>query len=219
MISRKEKEHFVEFLLEWYTTNGREFPWRYTFNPYYVLISEILLQQTNADKVVQSYMTIVNKYNSIFELAEADINFLRDIFKDLGLFYRADRMVQIAEQIMNQYKGKIPSQKNELIKIKGIGDYVCGAVLCFGYNKPYAIVDTNIIRIFERFFNFKSEKKRPRTDKRIWEFAQELLPEQNYVDYNYALLDFGALMCTAKKQKCDECEFKKKCSYNYKIHR
>ncbi|WP_123053327.1 A/G-specific adenine glycosylase [Clostridium sp. JN-1] len=211
IISDEEVVMFQCFLLDWYDKNKREFPWRYTFDPYKVLISETLLQQTNVEKVIQPYLKITNKYKNINELACADTEFLRDVFKDIGLFYRADRLKEEAVEIMQSFKGVIPNTWEDLMKIKGIGNYICSAVLCFGYNKPYAVLDTNVIRIFERIFDISSEKKRHRDDMKLWKFAQMLIPEDRYVDYNYAVLDFGACVCTMYNPKCSGCIFKFMC--------
>jgi len=134
----------------------------------------------------------------------------------LGLFYRADRLISISRQIIEMYNGVIPNKREELLAIRGIGNYTGNAILCFGYNKPYAIVDTNVIRVFERFFDFKSSSKRPHTDKKVWEFAQMLIPVNNYVDYNYGLLDFAAVVCRAKKPMCSNCLIYNMCCYNLK---
>lgn len=204
---------FQCMLLNWYERNKRCFPWRYKFDPYEVLLSEILLQQTNAEKVVQPYLKIIKAKKNINELANCDINFLSTIFKDIGLFYRADRLKNIAEEITELHNGVIPNKWEDLIKIKGIGYYICSAVLCFGFNQPYAVLDTNVIRIYDRLFEFKSEKKRPRDDIKLWDFAQMMIPEDEYVDFNYAVLDFGAKICTVGKPKCHICTFKNTCTY------
>lgn len=203
-----------KYIYNWYSENGRFFPWRYTFDAYKVLVSEVLLQQTNAEKVVGAYNIIVKQYKTICDLADADIVFLRSLFKDLGLFYRADRLVDISRQITEKYKGKIPDKREDLLAIRGIGNYISNAVLCFGYNKPYAVVDTNVIRVFDRVLGFKSTHKRPRTDRRIWELAQILLPSENYVDYNYGLLDFASAVCRARKPVCSGCLMYVICNYS-----
>lgn len=216
-MEEKKIKDFQESIIEWYSNNQRIFPWRYTFDPYKVLISEILLQQTNADKVVDAYRTITNKYKSIEELSSAEMLFLEDVFKDLGLFYRAERLKNISSYIKEEYNGVVPDNKEDLMKIKGIGNYICNAVLCFGYNKRFAIVDTNVIRVFERVFSFKSSNKRPHTDKKMWEFAQMILPIDNYIDYNYGLLDFAGLVCKYKKIECEKCLLHSSCKYNKNI--
>jgi A/G-specific adenine glycosylase len=181
------------------------------------LVSEILLQQTNVEKIIQPYLKIIRAYRNINDLANANINFLRSIFKDIGLFYRADRLKNIAGEVVKNNKGLIPDKWEELIKINGIGYYICSTVLCFGYNQSYAVLDTNVIRIFDRLLDIKSIKKRPRDDVNLWKFAQTLLPEDRYVDYNYAILDFAASVCTKYKPKCSICIFNFMC-FNVKLY-
>lgn len=209
----EEIDIFQAILLYWYDTNKRIFPWRYIFNPYKVLISEILLQQTNVEKIVVPYLKIINEYKNVNELAEADTKFLSDIFKNIGLLYRVNRMISISKEIRDKFNGNIPDNWNELIKIKGIGRYICSSILCFGYSKPYAILDTNVIRVYERVLGITVECSRAREDKKLWEFAQIMLPKEYYVDYNYAILDFGAKVCSASKPKCNDCIFKDMCCF------
>lgn len=210
-----EIEIFHYYILDWYDKNKREFPWRYTFDPYKVLVSEILLQQTNVRTVTSPYLMIISKYKNITSLSNADIIELKEIVKGIGLVYRADRLINISKEIIQNHSGEIPDEWNNLIRIKGIGKYICSAILCFGYNKPYAILDTNVIRLFERIFGLKSECSRPREDKKLWSFAQMLLPGKDYVHYNYALLDFASMVCTAANPKCDLCPLKQLCRYPY----
>lgn len=218
MLTDEEIAIYHVILLDWYEKNKRSFPWRYTFNPYLVLVSEVLLQQTNAGRVISPYLKIVDKYKSISELACGDKDFLMNIFKEIGLFYRANRLLNIANEIVSEYSAEIPSSWGELIKLKGIGSYICSAILCFGFNKPYAVVDTNVIRIFDRIFNIKSESSTTHKDKKLWEFAQQLLPVDDYVDYNYALLDFAARVCTARNPKCRKCKFSYMCCFKNTVH-
>jgi A/G-specific adenine glycosylase len=202
---------FQDMLMKWYSNNQRKFPWRYTYNPYYVLVSEVLLQQTNADKVIEPFNQITGMYKDIFQLSQADDDILKEIFKKIGLFYRAERLKGIASKMIEKHNGIIPSFREDLLSIKGIGDYAANAILCFGYNLPYAVLDVNVIRIIERLFGIKSDKKRPRTDKKLWQFAQSLLPDKKYVDYNYAILDFAASVCKARKGTCNSCLLSEVC--------
>ena len=181
---------FQTFILDWYKSNKRDFPWRYIYDPYRVLVSEVLLQQTGAEQIIPYYYRIINEYRSIEELANGDLNFLKDIFRNIGLVYRADRLINISKDILKRY-GRIPDSQNQLLSIKGIGKYTCNSVLCFGYNKRYPIVDTNVIRVFKQLLDYESKAQRPHTDKELWHFAEMMLPEEDYLDYNYALLDFG----------------------------
>ena len=137
-------------------------------------------------------------------------------FEKIGLVSRAQRLSAASREIMENYKGDFPKNKEYLLGIKGIGNYIASAILCFGYGRPYPIVDTNIIRIFDRCFDVKSNKTRPRTDKFIWTFAKETLPKKNFIDYNYALLDFAATICRARNPKCKDCFFFDNCNYEFK---
>ena len=184
---------FQSVLLEWYSRNKRTFPWRYTYNPYYVLVSEIMLQQTGAKQVVQVYNDFIDKYPTLRHLSEALYDDVLILFDRIGLRYRAERIINIAKEIMKS-NTDIPSTREGLISIKGIGKYTCNAILCFGYSQPYAIVDTNVIRVFDRILDYKTRLQPPHTDKDIWKFAQSILPEKDFVDYNYALLDLGTAL-------------------------
>jgi A/G-specific adenine glycosylase len=209
----EEIDIFQAMLLHWYDINKRTFPWRYVFEPYKVFISEILLQQTNVEKIIKPYFKIINKYKNIYELAEAESEFLIYTFKEIGLFYRADRMISISKEFIDKYNGNIPDDLDNIIRVKGIGRYIGSAILCFGYNRPYAILDTNVIRVFERVLGISKERSRAREDKKLWEFAQAILPQNDYVDYNYALLDFASEVCSASKPKCSNCIFKYMCYF------
>lgn len=204
---------FQFLLLNWYKENMRHFPWRYTFDPYKVLISEILLQQTNVYQIVNSYNQLIDKYKTLLDLSNGDINFINSIFSNLGLHYRSERLLNIAKSIVEYHNGIIPVENDILLNIKGIGHYTAGAILCFGYNKPAPILDRNVIRIFKRIFGAESGKSKPHEDPQLLDFTSSLLPESDYVDYNYALLDFGAKVCTARNPSCSSCPLNSLCDF------
>lgn len=206
-----KKKIFREAVLKWYKYNKRDFPWRNTSDPYKIWISESLLQQTDADKVVIPYLKITSNYPTVFDLADAPIEELKLIFSKIGLFYRAERIKTAAGDICRNYGGAFPKTKNELLKLKGVGNYTASAIMCFAYNFPCAVVDTNVVRIIERVFGVKSSKCRPRNDKLIWEFADSLVDTENPKDYNYAVLDFASLICKARNPRCSICEIHKIC--------
>lgn len=206
-------KHFHKALLAWFKENRRDFPWRYSKNPYHILVSEILLQKTDAQKALSAYKLFIKKFPDIESLSTAEPSEIEAIIKDIGLFYRAERLVDLAKALVNEHSGDIPRVKDDLLKLKGIGRYAASAVRCFAFNKREAIVDTNIIRLFNRVFGFKSTKKRPREDAELWQFAETLLPSRNVRDYNYALLDFSALVCSAKKPRHEICPLKDICKH------
>lgn len=205
MFEEEKVTAFQVLLLDWYDRNKRSFPWRYTYNPYYVLVSEMLLQQTNVEKVVDPYLQIIRQYSTVQSLAQAEYENLKGMINKIGLFYRVERLISISKHVVKEFNGHIPSDDMKLLEISGIGRYIAHAILCFGYNLPFALLDTNIIRICERVFDIKSNTARARDDKKMWEFVEYLLPDKDYVDFNYALLDFGALTCKNSNQDCSNC--------------
>lgn len=209
----KIKDTFRKCLLLWYKVNKREFHWRYNNDPYKILVSEVLLQKTNVAKVIPVFDCFIERYPSINSLSDAKLSDVEKIIKDLGLIYRAERLIAIAKQLAVEYKSNVPSRKEQLLKMRGLGNYISSAVRCFAFNKREAIVDTNIVRLMERVFGFKSVKNRQRDDNAAWKYAESLLPTQKVKDYNYALLDFSGLICTARNPRHDICPLKIICKY------
>lgn len=207
------KDIFVSILLQWYTENKRVFPWRYVSDPFLVLVSEFFLQQTKSEDVAKYFEVLTRKYGNVSKLAQADTSFMKTIFGKLGLFYRAERLVSAAKYVLVQFNGEIPESLEELLTIPGVGQYSGNAILCFGFGKRVGIVDANIIRIYSRVFNVRSKNVRPRTDGNLWKFAHAILPEDHFVDFNYALLDFGKLVCSSRKPKCAICPLSRVCLY------
>jgi len=212
------KKRFSDNILKWHKKEGRSFPWRYNDDPYKVLVSELLLQKTDAPKVEAIYNKFFSKYPTIYDINDNDISDIENILEPLGLFRsRAERLKSIAHTIINDFSGQIPHETGGLLKLKGVGDYITNAVLCFAYGESEPIVDANVIRIFARLFEFQSKKKRPRNDKEVWQFAESLLPKRKVQDYNYGLLDFASKVCKARKPDCDNCMFLNNCSFGKKF--
>jgi A/G-specific adenine glycosylase len=196
---------FAETLLKWYKANKRSYAWRRRTNPYKVLVSEIMLQQTNADRVAGVYYDFICQYPNPRTLAQADLRTISIILKPIGLRYRAARLKRIAEALMAEYCGKVPCSEEALLALPGVGKYVTNAVMCFAYRKRVPLVDVNIIRVYERAFGYHSKKYRPREDSEVWEFANRMLPKASFKEYNLALLDFSAAVCTPKNPRCVKC--------------
>lgn len=215
-ILKETKRKFHQNLRKWYLKNKRDFPWRHGKDSYKILISEVMLQKTNASKVIPAYIEFIKKYPTIRVLQNAKISNVKKLLKPLGLIYRAERLISIAKILSNYNRGKVPYQRDQLLRLKGLGKYAASAVMCFAFNKRVPIVDNSIVRLFERFFGYVSLKKRPRDDACLWNLAGTLLPERNTKDYNYALLDFCALQCTAKKPKHKTCPLRNICKYYIK---
>lgn len=203
MKSKRTITSFQKKLLRWHKNHRRNFLWRRNPIPYKVLVSEILLQKTNAEKVEPAFRELITKYPSIKSLSKADLRSLKKLIKPLGLLYRAERMRNVAREIEGRHKGRIPDNQKDLLALKGVGLYVANAVLCFGYGKRYPIFDTNVERIFTKELKIESKLSRSRTDKKMWESALEVLPRRNFKEFNFALLDYSALVYPKRgKQKC-----------------
>ena len=216
-----KKLGFQKGLLKWVKEkknntfpNYRKFPWRIYKNRYIILITEILLQKTNSNQVSEIWDNFFEKFPSFNEILKAGINDLKNILIPLGLQNeKSHRILEIAKKVLSEHNGYVPSDKKLLTEFKGVGNYIAHAVLCFGFGKKFEIIDTNVIRIYQRIFDLKSTKKRPRSDKKIWEFAHTLLPNKNFRLFNFALLDFGAKICISRNPKCDCCFFNNHCLY------
>jgi A/G-specific adenine glycosylase len=210
-VTKKKKALFRETLLTWYVEYGRDLPWRKTDNPYHVLVSEIMLQQTQVDRVIPKYHEFLEKYPDVKTLAEAPTEEVKETWKPLGYNIRPTRLQTIAREVQTEYGGKIPDTPENLQKLKGIGRYTAAAVSCFGYNKSVPLVDTNVDRLLQRVFYGKNASQHTKEEKAVWELAEDLVPEKTPYDYNQALMDFGATVCTARKPLCLLCPMKKFC--------
>ena len=209
-----KKKLFNRNIRKWYRTNQRLYPWRDTQNPYEILVSEFLLQKTNADLALTIYTKLLKNYPDINSLARADLPKLKRLISRIGLSYRAERLIRTARQIVIEFDGQIPDNQKDLLTLYGVGPYISNAVLCFAFNKRVAIIDTNTIRIFNRVFGVKSNRKRPRNDRNLEEQVKFFLPPRNPREFNYALLDFGATICTTKFPRCDYCSLNTICLHN-----
>lgn len=187
-------KEFQDKMLTWFEENGRDFPWRETTDPYQIMVAEFLLQKTHVRKVEEVYFEITENYPNLFSLSQADQKELEEIIRPLGFINRAERLIDAAKKIIDEYDGIIPDDFEELLSINGIGSYIATAILIFAYDKKKVVVDTNVIRILEIELDIKSDKKRPRTDKDLWATAQRLAPEHRIKEFNWALLDYGAFL-------------------------
>lgn len=204
---------FWRRLIDWYNDNARNFPWRETSNPYYILIAEFLLQQTHVRKVQDVYEKFTFMYPKLQDLAEANQWEVDKIIKPIGLVYRAERLRRCAQMICRDFNGVVPMNAEDLKKLPGVGSYICDAVLCYAYGINTVPIDTNVIRVFSRYFNLKSQRMRPRTDPVLASIIKEMFAEfQNTRIPNLAVLDFAAVVCDAKKPRCTQCPVYLGCS-------
>jgi len=199
---------FVIALLEWFKSHKRDFPWRHETDPYKILVAEKLLQQTTYGHVLRVYDDFIEKFPGISSLAQAEVSDIEDIIRRLGFQrQRARQFREIGSAILSEHEGKIPSTKEELLKLSGIGNYVASAVLCFAFNKDEPIVDTNVRRVVTRFFGWKEAK-----DTEIEKRLRKLVPNGKAKQFNWGIIDFAGLICS-RKPKCDKCFLNESCAY------
>ena len=192
-------------ILSWYDQNKRELPWRTSKNPYFIWISEVVLQQTRVDQGAPFFYRLTSLFPSIEDLASADEKDVLLAWKGLGYYSRARNLHKAARQIMEMHDGVFPTQYMELIKLPGIGSYTASAISSISFNEPLAAIDGNIIRIVSRLLDLPDPVESAQTAKIIKEYANEILPTDRPGDFNQALMDLGSLICTPKSPKCPEC--------------
>ena len=205
---------FIQKLLAWYNENKRDFGWRRTKDPYRILVAEMMLQKTTSKQVDELYDRFLQKYPTPLSLANASLSEIEDCIRPLGMEHRrAPKFKQLAQIIVEKYAYKVPRSKDALISLPGVGEYIANAVLCLAYNEDVALLDTNVVRVLERFFGITSEKARARTDKTLWKTYQKIIPKGKARDFNLAVLDFAALICTAKNPKHNVCPVRNCCQF------
>lgn len=193
-----------EVALSWFRENGRTFPWRSTRDPYRILVAEMCLQKTNAEKVVPVFEKIVDKYPTVAALAKADPNDLSDHFSQLGLFKRGGFLLEIARAIVEQYGSVVPRDREILLKVRGIGDYTANSVLCLAYGDRLPLLDGSTQRVLARVFDRHVDKP-AWANKAMRDFMQAILPDSQAREFNLALIDIADKYCRPTKPKCDDC--------------
>jgi A/G-specific adenine glycosylase len=202
---------FAETLLAWYPAHKRDLPWRGVQNPYFIWLSEIILQQTRVKQGLPYYEAFVTQFPTVEELANASEETVMRTWQGLGYYSRARNMHATAKIIVNTYKGVFPNTKTELIKLKGIGEYTASAIASFAFEEKVAVVDGNVFRVLARFFGIEKDISSPKGIKHFQAFAQTILPTEKISTYNQAIMEFGALQCTPQNPNCMYCPLQNSC--------
>jgi A/G-specific adenine glycosylase len=200
--------------MDWGERNRRNFAWRHTQDPYEVFVAESLVQRTKATQVEPTYLKFLQKWPNANSLSKATQSELKSVIGTLGLEYRVKRIHMIAQHIVSLFGGTIPSKFAELKQLygKGFGDYMAHAILCFAFGQDVPVVDKNVERILKRVFSIRTRKDGHR-DRKLWAFAAALVPKRKAREYNWSLLDFGALVCTPRDPKCRTCPILEICDF------
>lgn len=208
-VSSGHKRKFRERLLKWYAQHGRDLPWRKTVEPYEVLVSEIMLQQTQVDRVLPKYQEWLVRYPTMEDLARAPLSDVKKAWYPLGYNIRPVRLHSIARESVARYGGTLPKEPERLLAFKGIGRYTAGAIRAFAFREDAPILDTNVMRVLHRVFAGKGEAKKQKA--LLWELSEAMIPKGKGYDFNQALMDFGAMVCTARDPYCLLCPMRDFC--------
>ncbi len=225
---------FRRRLLAWYARAARDLPWRRTRDPYRVLVSEFMLQQTQVSRVAEYYPRFLERFPDLKALAQAKPRAVREAWDGLGYYARARNLHALAKDVTRRHDGKLPDEPEELVTLPGVGPYTAGAVASFAYEKPVAAVDTNVARVIRRVFfggegrgeRFAAAKRKAAarrnvplpsplspSSRDIWNVAHALVPRNGKLawKFNQAVMELGAVICVARKPKCPECPVRPVC--------
>ncbi|PKP46020.1 MAG: A/G-specific adenine glycosylase [Bacteroidetes bacterium HGW-Bacteroidetes-12] len=203
--------NFSNQLIKWYKQNKRDLPWRNTKNPYKIWLSEVILQQTRVTQGLSYYYKFIENFPTISDLANATEEEVLKLWQGLGYYSRARNLHFTAKHIAFNLNGTFPVSYNEILKLKGVGEYTAAAVSSFAYNQPFPVVDGNVFRVLTRIFGIETPIDSHEGKKTIYSLAHELIDSKRPLLFNQAIMEFGALQCVPKNPCCADCIFKLNC--------
>jgi len=202
---------FSQTLLNWYYEHQRTLPWRNETDPYKIWVSEIILQQTRVNQGLNYYYRFIQQFPNVQRLADANEEEVLKLWQGLGYYSRARNIHTTAKTIVSEYNGIFPTDYENIIRLKGIGEYTAAAICSFSQNKPYAVVDGNVFRVLARIFNIDTAIDTTAGKKEFKTLAQLLLDKNKAALYNQAIMEFGALQCVPNNPDCENCIFNNSC--------
>lgn len=200
---------FASAILRWFESHGRELPWRGVGDPYAIWLSEVILQQTRVSQGWEYWERFMHRWPSVEKLAQATEDEVLREWQGLGYYSRARNLHHAARQVV-EMRG-FPTTFEGLRQLKGVGDYTAAAIASFAFGQPVAVVDGNVYRVLARFFGVETPVNSMQGKREFMLLAQQLLPAKRAADFNQALMDFGAMMCTPKVPECGECPLQETC--------
>jgi A/G-specific adenine glycosylase len=200
-----------ESLINWYDKNRRMLPWREDKNPFKIWLSEIILQQTRVDQGIPYYMKFIEKFPDIYSLALSHEQDVLKLWEGLGYYSRARNMLKAAKQVCEEFNGQFPADYNQLLKLKGVGQYTAAAIASIAFDLPHAVVDGNVQRVISRYYNVKDAVDSSKGIKIIRALAQELLVSGNSGKYNQSIMELGAMICKPAQPNCLQCPINYTC--------
>jgi len=202
---------FTKNIINWYSVNKRDLPWRLNRDPYRIWLSEIIMQQTRVEQGMPYFERFTKVFPTVFELASASEEEVLGLWQGLGYYSRARNLHAAAQYVVDECGGIFPQNYRLLLKLKGVGDYTASAIASICYNEPQAVLDGNVFRVLSRYFGIQTEINTSMGQREFRTLAQKLLPNSDYGDYNQALMDFGSKQCSPKKPKCTDCILQSNC--------
>ncbi|CCW35672.1 A/G-specific adenine glycosylase [Chthonomonas calidirosea] len=198
------RERIVTKLLEWYLQNKRDLPWRGA-SAYGVWVSEIMLQQTQVATVIPYYLRFMERFPTVRALAEASQEEVLRYWAGLGYYARARNLHQAAKILVERYGGELPTEPGAIESLPGVGRYTAGAIRSIAFHQPYPLVDANVARVLSRLFGVSGNLRSTSTQARLWNLAQQLVPENEPGTFNQALMELGSLVCIPSDPRCEQC--------------
>lgn len=202
---------FSDKITSWYSQNKRDLPWRRTQDPYFIWLSEIILQQTRVDQGMAYYLSFAKEFPTVKHLAEAPSEKIMKMWQGLGYYSRARNLHFTAKTVAEKHKGVFPDSFDEVIQLKGVGEYTAAAIVSFAYNKPHAVVDGNVFRVLARVFGIKTPIDSTKGKKEFIQQANELLDKRSPGLYNQAIMEFGSQQCKPVNPDCFSCVLQSMC--------
>ncbi len=210
--SRLRRLRVKRQLLRWFRTHGRDLPWRRTRDPYQILVSEVMLQQTQVARVEGYWVRFLERFPTIHHLAAAPPRRVQEAWAGLGYYRRATNLQRLAREVVTHHSGQLPRDVASLRALPGVGAYTAGAVASFAFELPEAAVDTNVARVIRRIFHPRLAGG-AKGEKQVWATARTLVSRPGLTTWtiNQALMELGALICTARVKHCDRCPVRASC--------
>ncbi len=211
MKQKASKMKFVIALLSWYSKHKRDLPWRKTEDPYRIWLSEIMLQQTQVVTVIDYYHRFLKKFPTLESLAQAPLEDVLALWSGLGYYSRARNLHRAAQKIVSEHQGKFPERSEDILSLPGIGRYTLGAIASIAFGQALPLVDGNVIRVYSRLFALKGSPSDSQFQKKIWAIAEKTMEKKNPGDFNQALMELGATICTPQNPTCLICPVQNLC--------
>lgn len=206
-----KQSSFQKDLIDWFYKNKRDLPWRKTKNPYYIWISEVMLQQTKVDTVIEYYNNFTKAYPSIYDLADAPEQEVLKQWEGLGYYSRARNLHEAVKEVVASYDGVVPKDPKKLGELKGIGPYTQGAIMSIAFNEPEPAVDGNVMRVLARVLLIHDNIMEQKVRRRFERIVKEIISKEDPSAFNQALMELGALICIPRSPRCEACPIQSHC--------